>query len=113
LRGQDFGPGLLRVVEDERNKIDERFFGIVASGVRRTRRSLAGLNALTASTQQCEEILMEDQAEDEKDQRAADADVNAAKSEATTPAAAGFIAAIFDVGTFSTVGPTHWISPSG
>jgi len=56
--------------------------------------------------------LMEDQAEDEKEQRAADADVNAAKTKSTA-ATAGFIAAIFDVGTFSTVGPTHWNSPSG
>jgi hypothetical protein len=55
--------------------------------------------------------LMEDQAEDEKEQRAADADVNAAKTKSTAAATAGFIAAILDVGTFSTVGPTHWISP--
>ena len=47
---------------------------------------------------------MEDQAEDEKDERAADADVHAAKAEATAATAAGFVAAIFDVGAFSAVG---------
>src|ERR1700722_11083508 len=61
LRGQDFGPGFLRVVENERNEVYERLFGVISGGIRRAGGSLAGLNALAPATQQCKKVLVEDQ----------------------------------------------------
>ena len=72
-----------------------------------SRCSEAGLNTLTATAQQREKVLMEDKAQDQQDQRATQADVNPAKTKSAASTAAGFVAAIFDVGAFSTGRPTH------
>jgi hypothetical protein len=53
---------------------------------------------------------MEDQTQDQKHERAADANVHSAELKAATATTARFVAAILDVGTISTGGPTHGLS---
>src|SRR4029077_11491657 len=105
LFGEKFRPGFLSVVQDKGNKLNQRSFGGIARRVR-TIRGHGGAIAGRAASEQREEILLEDQAEHEQNQRAANSDVHAAelKSAAT---AARFVAAIFDVLAITTGCPAH------
>src|ERR1700680_2753855 len=97
LLGKNLGPGVLRVVEDERDELHQRLFGFVARGVRAAHGR--GTRPSAAATEEREEILFEDKAEDQQDQGATDANVRAAQLKASATAA-GLVATIFDVLTF-------------
>jgi hypothetical protein len=85
LLGKNLGPGVLRVVEDERDELHQRFLGFVASGIRPVDR--CGNRRSGASTQEGKEVLFEDKAQDEEDHHAAQSDVHASEAESTSASA--------------------------
>jgi hypothetical protein len=103
LLREDLRPGILRVIKYKRDELNQRFFGSVARRV-----GLAdGRRPRAASTaKQREEILPEDEAQHQQDERAANSEVHPAelKPSAST---AGIVTAIFDVLAFSTGCPAH------
>ena len=103
---EDFGPGLLVVVENERDELDERALGVIASRIWLTD---GGRRTSAAATEKSEKVLLKDQTEDQQNQRAADADVHAAELESA--ATATLVATILDVLAITTGRPSHGCSP--
>jgi hypothetical protein len=101
LLGQNFRPGLLRIIEYERNELYEWLLSGIASRVR-----LADLRAGIScpAAKQRKKISPENETEYQQNKRAADAYVHAAELEAATSA---FIATVFDVLAFATGRPFH------
>jgi hypothetical protein len=93
----------LRVVESERYEFDEWPLGGVTSWIGLPDRRWAGVGATAAK--QGEEIRFEDKAEDQENDRAADADVQAAELESS--ASAAFIATVLDILALATGSPSH------
>jgi hypothetical protein len=93
----------LRVVEDEGNEFDERSLGGITSWIWLPDRCGSGVCATAA--EQGEKIGFEYEAENQEDDRAADADVQATELESAAPAA--FIATVFDILALATGGPSH------
>ena len=97
----DFRPGVLHVIEDERNELDFALFGGALRGA--GRRALRGLRGGGATQERREQIAFENETQDQQDQYAADADVDAAGE--SSAAAAGTV--VFDIIADSAWGPTH------
>ena len=99
--GKDFGPGVLDVVENEGNELDFALFGgaLLGSGGR----TLGGFRGGGTAEERRKQVAFENKTEDQKDQDAADADVNAAGE--ASAAAAG--AVVFYVVADSAGCPTH------
>src|SRR5439155_22637733 len=97
---QDLGPRRLDIVQHERYELNlalllRRLFNRTTDG-----RTVGGRRAVV---EESKEILPEEQAQNQKDQRAANAERRSSKTEA----AAARSAAILDVGAFSTGRPAH------
>src|SRR5579864_3799243 len=92
LLRQQLRPGILRVIENEGNKLHHWFFRGIASRIGLADRR-AGNHG--AAAQQREEVGSEDETENQQNNRAADSDMRAADLESA--ASAAFIAAILDV----------------
>src|ERR1700757_3701342 len=109
LRQQPF-PGFLRIVEHERDKLHQRLFRFVAGGIRPV--DSCGDRRSRAASQQGEKVLLEEEAQDEKDHYAAEADVHSAKAE-SSPASAPvvFVSAILNVTACPARCPAHRRSP--
>jgi len=97
----DFRPGVLHVIEDERDELDFALFGGALRGA--GGRALRGLRGGGATQERREQIAFENETQDQQDQYAADADVDAAGE--TSAAAAGTV--VFDIVADSAWGPTH------
>src|ERR1700730_6412966 len=116
LLRQNSRPGFLRVVQHEGNKLHQGFFRLIAcrGSARRVRIAYpgrSGRSRSTAAIEKREEVCLEDEAEDEQDDGAADADVHAAKLKPAATAS-GFVATIFNVRTIAAGSPLHGSSPS-
>src|SRR5215469_14486792 len=97
-------PGFLRVVEDERDELDEWLFGFVSCDIGFAR--YPGARRSRPSTgQKREEVSFEDQAENEKNDDTADPQPHSAKAKSSATAA--FVATILDIPTGSARCPTH------
>ena len=97
----DFRPSVLHVIENERDELDFALFGGALRGA--GGRALRGLRGGRATQERREQIAFENETQDQQDQYAADADVNAAGE--TSSAAAGTV--VFDIIADSAWGPTH------
>ena len=97
----DFRPGILHVIENERNELDFALFGGAPRGAGGC--ALRGFRSGGAAQKRREQVAFEDKTQDEEDQYAPDADVDAAWE--STSAAAGTV--VFDVVADSAWGPTH------
>src|SRR5262249_25062089 len=100
-------PGVLGIVEHERDELNKRPLSSITGWI-----GLACAHGWTAATasQKGEEVLLEDQAKDKQNDRTTDTDMHS--TELKSPAATGFIAAIFDVLTLTTGRPAHGFSPA-
>mgnify|MGYP003693596005 CR=1 FL=1 len=98
---EDSGPRLLRVIEHERHQTEP-------AAPRKVRLAVdpAGSRSVTVGnslpSDQREEVSLENQAEHEQNQKAADSDVHPAKA-----AALAFVSTIFQIYRFSSRCPTH------
>ena len=101
LGGQKSGPGVLRVVEHEGDELHEGLFGGVAG---RVRLADGRAGVACAAVKQGEDVCAKDDAQDQDDNRAADADVDSAELKAAT---AALVATILDVGAFTAGRPSH------
>src|SRR5882672_10265889 len=99
LTAQDLGPGLLCVVEHERNNLHERFFALIS---RRIRLTCLHRTSDSAATHQRKKVTFEDQAQDQQDQKTANPKVHTAEATAST-----FVSAVFKVIATPTWCPTH------
>ncbi len=99
--GDDFGPGVLHVVENEGDELDFVLFGgaLLGCGGRALRRLRGGGTA----QKRREQVAFKNKTQDQQYQDAADADVNAAGK--SSAAAAGAI--VFYVVAYSAWCPTH------
>ena len=97
----DFRPSVLHVIENERDELDFALFGGALRGA--GRRALRGLRGGGATQERREQIAFENETQDQQDQYAADADVDAAGE--SSAAAAGTV--VFYVVADSAWGPTH------
>src|ERR1700693_5425262 len=83
LLRQDGCPGFLRVVQNERHKLHQRLFRLIAWGraARPIRIAYRGRSRADgpAAAKKCEKIRFKYKAEDQQDDRAANADVHPAK----------------------------------
>ena len=97
----DFGPGVLHVVENEGNELDFALFGgaLLGSGWR----TLRGFGSGGTAQERRKQVAFKNKTEDQKDQDAANANVNAAGE--SSAAAAG--AVVFYVVADSAGCPTH------
>src|SRR5947209_7643950 len=96
---EDLGPGLLVVVEDEGDELDE----LVLLGRGRSRRGLGRRTARRASAaDQREEILLEDEAQQQQHQEAADPQLREG-----SPTAAGAPPIVLQIRARSTWRPSH------
>src|ERR1035438_6226797 len=101
LLWQNFRPGILSVVENEGDQLNQRLFRGVTGGIGPAN----GGGRRAATTKQPEEILSEDEAQYQQDERPADSQMHPAELESSAPA--GIVAAIFDVLAFITRCPAH------
>src|ERR1700692_840640 len=92
LLGQNLAPGVLGVVQDESDEIHQRLFLLVADGIGLGDHGAAGARRVGAEKRQ--KVALENQAEHEKHDDAAQSEMNASGLEA---ASAAFVAAIFNV----------------
>src|ERR1700730_228816 len=99
----------LRVIERKRHEFDEGRLGRIASEIRR--RDGSGTRVACAAAKKSEEICFEEETENQKNKRAADAEVHAAELEAPTSPA--LIAAVLDVLALAIRRPSHGCSPCG
>ena len=99
--GDDFGPGGLDIVENERDELDFALFrgALLGSGWR----ALRGFRSGGTAEERRKQVAFKNKTEDQKDQDSADADVNAAGE--ASAAAAG--AVVFYVVADSAGCPTH------
>jgi hypothetical protein len=109
LLRENLRPGILHIVEHEGDKLHERFFLLVLSGIRLADAGLGIRDAATA--EQGEEVCFEHEAENQEDDGPANPDVNAAKIEAATTAATG-IAIVFNIGALAAGRPSHRVFSS-
>src|SRR5271168_2757990 len=109
-------PGILRVVQNKRHKLRQRFFRRILGGVRMRRARLADTGTCRrrrSSAQQRKKICVEDETQNQKNNRAADAQVYPAERESTASAvAAGFIPAVFHVLIVAVRCPFHGTNSS-
>ena len=103
-RLQNRRPGLLHVIQDERNELHGRLFGGIALRVNLPL-GLARHHTLP-TTQQSKKVPLEQEAEYQNEDCSTNAQVNPAKASASTPAAA-LIATIFEVFAIPARCPTH------
>ena len=99
LLREDLRPCGLRIVENERDELNEGLLALVA---RRIGLAYGRASIATAHAQQGEEIAVKHKAEQEQNNRAADADVASANA-----AAPAIVATIFYVRAFTTGRPSH------
>src|SRR5882724_4876005 len=92
LLRQDLAPGVLSVVQDERDEVDQGLFLRVAGGIGLRHRAAARVHG--AVPYQRQEITFENQAENKQDDDTAQTEMDASGAEA---ASATFVAAIFNV----------------
>ena len=97
-------PRFLRVVQNERDKLHERLLRGVPRGIRPGGGRLRSDGA--ASAEQSKEVCLEDEAENQQKDGAADADVHAAESK-TASATAGIVAPILDILALTAWRPSH------
>jgi hypothetical protein len=109
LLREDLRPGVLRIIQDKRDELNQRFLRCVSGGIGLADCCWSG--TASTSSEQGEKILLEDEAKYQQDERAADADVHPAELESS--ATSGVVAAIFDVFTLTTWCPAHGFSPEG
>src|SRR5262249_17896002 len=96
-------PILLCVIQNERNELNQRSFRLRSSGIRLARHVWC---SRPAATNQCEEVLFEDQAQNEQHDCAAEPDVHSAELKSAS-ARTVVVPAIFNVLAFSTGRPFH------
>ena len=85
LRRKNLAPGVLGVVQDESDEVDQRLFLLIARGIGLADSGAGRAHGAVADQRQ--KVALENQAQDEQDNHAAQAEVNAAelKAAATPP----------------------------
>src|SRR6202041_909794 len=102
---KDLGPGILRVVEHERNELNFFLFGSVARRVGWTRSGRRTPRTHSATVQEWrDQVTFKDKTQNQQNEQAANPDVNTAES--TTARAAG-IAIVFNVAAGAARCPSH------
>src|ERR1700735_157243 len=103
---KDLRPGILRIVENERNELHFFLFGGIARRVGWTgngpRASIA--NSRATVQERRDQVALKDKTENEQNEQPANSDMNAAES--TTARAAG-IAIVFNVAAGAARSPSH------
>jgi hypothetical protein len=98
-------PRFLRVVQNERDKLHERLLRGVPRGIRPGDGGWLRSDG-AASAEQSKEVCLEDEAENQQKDGAADADMHAAESK-TASATAGIVASILDILALTAWRPSH------
>ena len=99
---QNLAPCVLRVIQDEGDKVDQRLFLLVAGRIGLADRRCRVSDGTVADERQ--EVAFENDAQDEQDDHAAQSEVNSSGLKAATTA---FVAPIFNVVAASARCPAH------
>jgi len=103
LLRQELRPSVLHVIEHERHELHQGLLGFVLRGIWLAERSRW---SCCSAAEKSEEIDLEYETENQQNDGATDADVDAAELKSAT-AASGLIAAILDVPAFAARSPSH------